>query len=145
MKIRSSAVVVLFALVYGESVGAQNDNTISIASVQAWVQIWSPDAKIWYAGGWRDGWAKAEAFIKYSLGSRLRDDRTAKSIVDSMLLDRDDKPILDKRNHCWLTMSNGQLEAIIDKAAKDHPEKWGEEIDNFAFDALLEACASQRK
>jgi hypothetical protein len=148
MKIRSSAVVLLFALVFGESIGAQND-TVSITSVQAWVQKWSPVSKSWYVGGWRDGWIKAEAFIKYGLayglGERLKNDRAAKSIVDSMLLDRNDSPVMDTRHYCWTAMSPGQLMAIIDKAAKDHPEKWDEEIDQFVFHALLEACDARTK
>jgi phosphoglucomutase len=90
-----------------------------------------------------NGFLKTEAFVHMSTDGK-RD--YAKGLVDGMLLAPlfgapDDGDKIKSFGACIEGMSDTQVAAIIEKFARDHPERWNESLNWVAFTAMTQGCA----
>jgi hypothetical protein len=126
MKIKSSAIVPLLALMYGSGSGAQEKS--SFFTGQGWAQQMPSEMRIGYIVGYLDGYDLALAFAEAARASKSGP-----------------QDIIRSSSVCWHKMTFGQLEAIVDKAVKDHPETWDKDTAVLAADALTSACLAQNR
>jgi hypothetical protein len=103
---------------------------------QAWATRWTEEYKILYMLGFKDGSQAERASVEVSLQA------LASPNVSSAVMRR--LQIMASFAHCEGKMTVGQLIAIADKAIKDHPETWDQDIGVLAYKAFLDACDARK-
>jgi hypothetical protein len=98
---------------------------------QAWVEKWTPEMRNGYMDGYVDGYDFAATMTETAVESELPQNQPKGQTVVKMVR----YPL-----QCFQKMRIGQMVAIVDKAIKDHPEKWNQSIASFVDLALAEAC-----
>jgi hypothetical protein len=122
MKARSVILIVL-ALVGGNAQAPSQALT-----GQGWLENWSSPMKATYMLGFSNGFQSAVAGAQVSVANAPPGQALQ---------------TLEFIETCRQRMTIGQLTAIVDKAVKDHPETWDQQIGNLTNRALLTACMTK--